>query len=532
MHRHTQALVAQLEALLGPMAQWPGVFFGDTLTLAERRQARARMQCGTESIVFVYRRKHETLPSVVLSSEALYVCDPYVRIELMNVQWPAQPGPPPVFPLAEGPLALGPLMREDQPAVMALGTAWTAIVNANRQVAPPTPSPFEVPGPLAAHAHAVLRAKYGRVGPTNLRVDALIYDAVACVGTGLDPFAQEVPLAVLANPDDLTEMVLLTDQRLIARTPSGPVMAHYGALNTVQPGSTGLISASLVMHAPGATQVLKLGMLASQVSALGRFLFDVCALPPHERRAPPEVFAPPPDDVTGAKTARAAREGRDPQLAVLFDAISSALARGELTAPVGRDLVERARLLHRMELYARGMYQGLWLSALAPNDLAFLCGRVIGTPRNVLVAPSGVLSAEFIVRPTMGPSAGQYAGAAVSTAAGLAVGALFGVGWVSVPRVPKPVALRAVIHPAPWGSAFQLLATDHGARPVTETYPSIFARLDESLARGEQQLLFLRALFGWNPTAEALLSLPAETVNSRVRDLLGDASRLDVFHAT
>lgn len=529
MSIYTEALRAQLAGLLGPMFSWPWVHAGQSLTREVARKARVAMQTSREEILLVYFSYGDKKPSVVVTDAALYLSDPFVRIEHARLQWPAQPGNPPVFPLAEGPLALGNRIRDDNPTVAIFGTAWTAIVNANQEAGPPKPVPFEVPGPLAAHARSILVSPKIRVGPTNMRADALIYDAVAMLGSGVDPFAQETPLAIIADPDDISELVLLTDQRLLAVTPNGPVYAPYAALTTVQPGGKGLISASITMHAQGAVQVLKLEKLMDEAQLLGRFLFDLTRAPPHERRAPPVPFNPGADDPTGAKAALATDAGADPQLGVVFDAILGALARNELSPAVGRDLVERARLAYRMEQYARGMYQGMWISPLPPTDLACLCGRVLGPSSNVAMDPSGALMGEFVLRGP-GPTGADLGKAAVSTAAGLAVGLLFGVGWVSVPRGPRVTRVRALIRPAPWGSGFMLSNEEYGgSKPLTQASPFLFAKLDEALSKGEQQLLFLRSLYGWNADPNALLSLTAEAVSARVRELTGDGARIDVF---
>src|SRR5262249_35138752 len=159
--------------------------------------------------------------------------------------------------------------------------------------------------------------------------------------------------------------------------------------------------------------------------AIASFLQALARVHPGYRVPPSRPLATPtPDDPTGGIAAQADLWSRDVRVLPLLGMAIEGHKKGWMPAELGADLVRRAMPFDRTLAYGGGSHEGWWTSPLGAPDLGYAFSRMLGEPYNV-TQEGNARVLDFRMESRSG------AGAAASTAIGLASLAVFGVGWVS-----------------------------------------------------------------------------------------------------
>ncbi len=281
--------------------------------------------------------------------------------------------------------------------------------------------------PMVHLAMTHLRDKEIALAP-QLPLDEM-HVAVARYGVGMDYPAGEEPLAFLKHDfpsrgerQGAFVSYVVTDRRLFGRVeasneprafPNVP-FAHVTNVRL----DAGLLSSSLFVDLGGTTQ---------KVPVYGKklypFFMGLGYVPPHARSFPP--LAPPvptPEDPTGAWGELQRVRSGDPRAFVPLRVLFDAHKRGVVSLEEAAVLVDRMRLLARGLQWGRGMNQQHWLSTLSRPHLAMVSRILLGEPY-AHYPTQGAETVDF----ALGAS-GARASAAASTAVGLAMLAVVGVG--------------------------------------------------------------------------------------------------------
>jgi hypothetical protein len=160
---------------------------------------------------------------------------------------------------------------------------------------------------------------------------------------------------------------------------------------------------------------------------------------------------------------------------------------------MAQDFVHRVVLNARTIQLGRGMTNGQWLSPISRDDLSTCAVFTFGQPVGMEEGATRIL--RFRLEGGL-----DLAGAAVSTAAGVAALAIFGVGWVSTPgkRVTDFCMSAAE---SPCSSGFTLSLGDGRSVP-----PELLGHADTKLLGLEEALVARRILYGWQADVESIMA--------------------------
>lgn len=459
---------------------------------------------------------------VLISSHALYCDDPRVRIELGWLQYP------PTYPAgaSEGPHVWTPhgevkLKRMILDDVQA---AWTRVLstivnlNTGRAVGPAKTSPIEGALGELAMRHLVHRdILLSPAIPTSK-----LHKAAAHFADWLDHANGERLIAYLDETalGGGDEGLALTDRRVLARVSDKHFMVPYSALVAVD-GNKGFLEKKVAISAGQFSGQIPLLTNSDACENVVQFLRGVMTLPPNQRWAPAPTFANA-NDPTGAATLAAQLVAPDARVPLMLRYVYEATARGVMGAAMGRDLVERIHVIHQTLAYGRGAQYGFLISPLHGQDLAFLLQGVFGDP----LAVTGDATTR-IMDFAVGRS-GSAVGAAASSAVGLAMLAVVGVGWVSTPK--KTIqGVRLSLRDLGRGTGFAAQGVRGGALlPLQEVEPEVLGWVLDALDDLEALTILQRAVFGWQVPAHQLFSVDHPTLAHHVQSVIG-AVDLSVF---
>jgi hypothetical protein len=348
--------------------------------------------------------------------------------------------------------------------------------------------------------------------------------ALASSGAGLDHLAGERPLALGEDSDgQFTNFFLLTDRRLAGRNDAHFRQAHafqieHAAITGVayEPGFRKLDQQSDHVTLPSlrifAGDTIVDATIPAFIEPLGQYVAAISQIVAEDRspsiRPPTE---PTDDDPTGAEVASRTLQAWSPRCSRMLQLISNGVRRRLLPLETGRDLAARVVLLYRTMVFGRGMTNGWWSSPLSAGDLRYAILMVMGRPVQEFQRDE-IYCAYFEVSGGSGASK-----AAASSAAGLAALALFGAGWVSIPRRTKQT-IRVAITGAPSHSTFNLsLVAGPRLFSLSSVNPEMLRSVWSALVQHEDQLMFMRCAFGWGSPADQLVNLPESVVAARLR---------------
>jgi hypothetical protein len=340
----------------------------------------------------------------------------------------------------------------------------------------------------------------------------------------MDHLAGEHALALGEDSDGkFTNFFLLTDRRLAGRNDAYFRQAHafqieHAAITGVayEPGFRKLDQQSNFLTSPSlrifAGDTIVDATIPAFIQPIGQYVVAISQITA-ENRSPSisPLTAPTDDDPTGAEGASRALHAWSPRCSRMLQLISNGVRRLLIPLETGRDLAARVVVLYRTMVFGRGMTNGWWLSPLSAGDLRYAILRALGRP--VLEFQRDQIHySDFEV------SGGSGAGkAAASSVAGVAALALFGAGWVSVPRRTKQT-IRVAITGASSHSMFDLSLVD-GPRlfSLSLVNPEMLRSIWIALVQHEDHLMFMRCAFGWGSPADQMVSLPESVVTTRLR---------------
>lgn len=461
----------------------------------------------------------------LITTHALYCDEPRLRIELGFLQYP------PTYP--EGPAESPRVWTPHGEAKLKKMTlddvqgAWTrvlaAIVNVNtgRAVAPQSAAP--VAGPLGELAMRHLVHEDILLSPAI--PTPKLHKAATHFSDWLD-YANGEQLIAYLDETALgggSEGVALTDRRLLAHVGDKHWIVPYGALVGVD-ASKGFLEKKLALAAGPYSGQIPLISRANACENLVQFLRGVTQLPPDQRWVPAPSFASA-NDPTGAATLAGSLVAPDPRVPLMLQYVHEATARSVMSVEMGFDLVERIHVVHRTLAHGRGAQQGFRISPLHGEDFSFLLHGVFGAPLGV--AGDG---ATRVLDFAVGRS-GSAVGAAASSAVGLAMLAVVGVGWVSTPK--KTIqGVRMTLRDLGRGTGFAAHGALGGALyPLQDIEPEVLDWVVDALDDLEALTIFERAVFGWQVPAADLFGVDPNALAHRVHALLGPAD-LSPFRPT
>ena len=231
-----------------------------------------------------------------------------------------------------------------------------------------------------------------------------------------------------------------------------------------------------------------------------------------DRLVPPryDLVCATPDDPTGA--GYALQFARNPQAIMAIRLAFEAFTRGQFPEVAAKDLVGRATLLERTAAFGRGQHAGWWISPLSPNDLVHAFSGFFGRP--VGAQQQGeVWALDFKVDDK---SAGK---ALAASAAGLAAGALLGVGWISLPGVRIKDLRLSFLDAAPFTRFVVQALYKAEYAPLYAVSHKLMASLALSLREPESRLTLLRSAFGWQEPPDQLAASPPSRLELRLKEL-------------
>ncbi len=471
---------------------------------------------------------------VLVTSHALYFDDPKTRIDLAEVVHP------PVFPegvtnqgrlrTARGEVLLPVILGDDESEIVR--QVLLAVVSINRGTTSGVIPSLE--GPIGALAAQFLEHKDVNLAP-NLPREKL-RSAAATFTDWLDHASGERALAFLDETalGKGDEGVLLTDRRLLAYTEASAkhVMIPYGAMTNVT-ASKGFLEKKLQISAEHFSGEVPLITCADAIEPLALFLRGLLQLPPDQRWTPPIAYGSA-HDPSGAFGLLETLGAPDVRIPLMLRYVGELSRQGAMPPAMGADLVARIHMLHRTLTFGRGMARGFRQSPLHGADFHFMLSTVFGEPIRVTsnpVPPDPYQGTPAQVHHSLDFALGSrsnVAGAAASTAVGLALLAVVGVGWVSTPK-RNLESVRVVITDLPSSTGFAALGVLGGRiAPLAEVDPKVLGFLLGALDDLEALITFYRAVFGWELAPNQLFQYGAE-LRARVAHVLGptDLSTFD-----
>ncbi|PWT91645.1 MAG: hypothetical protein C5B55_07785 [Blastocatellia bacterium] len=341
----------------------------------------------------------------------------------------------------------------------------------------------------------------------------IIQKGIAASGVGLDHTIGERVVAVGDNSRnrEFEEFFMLTDRQITGRHGRSFFQSGLEEIVSVSEGSSFGIPTVRLQKTSGPIEI-KIGTLSRQVIP---YLRELCERPAGTRtpQANP-IPTPTPSDLMNDSWASTNAALLGPACEQMMLVVVTSFRRNTLSFEASSNLITRIILQSRNSLFGRGMASGWWISPLPLGDLQEAISRLVGSPRNVSQHPNLVVG-DFDL-----PRSGAATKAVASSAAGLAAAALFGVGWVSVPR--KTVSrLRISLSCGPGMTCFQI----DGAESKTFVrlsflMPSLLSKCLEVLNNLEEILLYRRVLFGWEESAAQLLMKSDDELSERLRQII------------
>ncbi len=459
---------------------------------------------------------------VLITDRAVYLSEPVLRIEIAEITTPPSPAdgdnPGGVLSVGGDPVALPDLLEKK--ALDALHFMLEAIARSNRGEAAPVDNEPPVAGPVGHIALEHLQSEHIQLAPRIPREK--LQNAAGRFGDWIDYAAGEEALAFVDETvmGSGKEATLLTDRRLLASMDDKHFVVPYAALQGVSLGS-GFVTKKMSVNAgPYSCEIPLTNDAAPQVAA---FLNALLALPPDHRQV---AWTSPtsPEDPSGATRLLAQLSQLEPRAALLLRFIEEMTRRGQMPPDIGADFASRAALLHRTVTQGRGLSQTWRLSPLSSADFAYVLQTVFGQPLGHWPEPDRQ-TFDFATGGTGGVGA-----AAVSTAVGLSVMAVVGVGWYSVPKQNVRV-VRLVLTDLPGSCGFIALG-DAGPHfvPVVELAPELLDWIINALAGAEAQLLLFRTVFGWSASPAELYAQPPHLLQQQITGAIGPVD-LSLFGA-
>lgn len=261
--------------------------------------------------------------------------------------------------------------------------------------------------------------------------------------------------------------------------------------------------------------------------SLTRLFHSLAVAPPAQRTLGTAELTTHDHDAVGARGVAQRLVSGDPRLYLLAQLIDAQYARGVLRPTEAGDLLRRVQLFDATRVGGRAQHQGAWLSVLPRSIL----GEAL---RGALGAAQGPWHDGYAEHYEFNLGAGgrNVAGAAASTALGLASLAVLGVGWVSVPGGASLARLRLSLVDYPCGAGF-VLAGSTGSTwgPMPLSAAPMLRGVLSGLCDLEARYLLLRAAHPATVPDAALFDTPAETVVADVTAAIGPCD-LSVFLAT
>lgn len=499
------------------------VFVAPNIPNKKLNGARSYAQLGAETPLLVFDNTvfGSAKDGVVITNLALYANTHRGRVDLAWIrsvpQFDSVRG---TLLTPHGPVELPTMIGTD--AQDAFVRALELIVgwNTGALVAPVDAPPVEgLLGHLVMQHLAASKLDVGARAPKRKLLNA----AAACA-EWLDPLGGERLVAygdetVMGKGD---EFVALTDRRLLARLPGEVIDVPYARVLGAR-ADKGTLGYKLVIDTVDGPRKLVLAQMDGSTPAIAGFLNGVAALPYEQRWSPPPALATP-GDPSGAAALAQRLPVPDPRLPVLLRLVQAGLAGGAMSVEAARDHVERVRLFAANAAAGRGSAQGMRVSPLHGEDLAVVLGEALGQPAGVAGDHTTRMYDYRLV------SRGSAAGAAASTAVGLAALAIVGVGWVSRPGSRTTLVRVAMRH---LGSAtgFAAYALSGAPRPLAEVDAELFGGMLATLADAEPVVILGRVLWGWHAHATSLLATPPGAFMQRVSAAIGPVDLSPFFAA-
>lgn len=337
--------------------------------------------------------------------------------------------------------------------------------------------------------------------------------ACSFVGVGLDHVSSEIPLAFADEPVgvELQHYFLATDRRIFGRYENRPYCIAYPDIAQIQYFAGPRGPELEIVHAQGRQRL----SFPSTVEPLARFLQTIAAQHPTQR-TPPEspLVTPRADDPAGAWLA-CGRLAEDARAGLIARVVAEKVARSEVPASGGSDLVARVTLHHRLAMRGPGAKDGWWLSALSAQDLATVFVWLVGAP--VSHQMQGPMH-QIVYAVPMGPPPTDPS---AQTAMGLAARATAGVGWMAHGG-PMVGHLRLTMRDTPSSSSFTIEGSTGGPPAhLTALAPGLQAGVLGALSHVEAHLLLCRAIYGWSMPSDQLGTIPGNDLVANASGIVG-----------
>lgn len=442
---------------------------------------------------------------MLLTDRAAYFDAPRARVPIEAITHPPVAGKPATLPTPMGVVTL-PSMVDD--CAVAMLRALRAVAFFNRGAARHPFGHAAVPGPVGDAAMAL---RHPDLAVAPMLPARAVHAGSNVAHAWLDHDAGEELLCFLdeAVGRDGSRGIALTDRRIIAYGDS-PIDVPYGSLTGVSL-KTGMLTQSILLMTPmGAAKVDSIAPEAV-VRTVTDFLVRLGSIPPPQRQSWPGP-APGPDDPSGAMAAMASIPWPDLRVAALLELVHAATARGAVPPESARDLVARALRLQRTLRGGHGRSGAMQRSPLSAADLEATLVQLLGAP-SWYGFDGGWRTVDFDLS-----RAGSGLGAVASSAVGLTLLAVVGVGWVSFGSGTQVQRIRARIAEGPGGAGFAL--QDPQGAPLARGAAKLAGGVLESLADASASVLLRRVLCGWEAPLDALLREPPASLDQRARALV------------
>jgi hypothetical protein len=362
--------------------------------------------------------------------------------------------------------------------------------------------------------HALIWQHLGR---KDIRLfPELAYDtanfALLCANAGLDHLLGEQAMAFgdQSVKGKFQVYFLVTDRQICGCLNERRFQIAYRDIQAVR-AKPGILLAELKVQTGNLWHDIAMGDF---YQGLAGFLQALAQTPPRFREPPPRPLCEPGHgDPSGAETALARLPYGEPRTEILLMYVGEMARRGIMPELVARDFTARIVLHYRNAVLGRGMSQGWMLSPLSAQDLSALFFWSFGAPLSMSDHP--VRICDFAL-----PTKSNLAGAAASTALGLASLAAFGIGWVSAPGKSPPKEFRLAVTDRPACACFRINGPRSELSLVYEG-PNLLGKLLGMLLEHESALLLRRVVTGWSASTEELAAMPFEEAARRLQEVLG-----------
>ena len=345
----------------------------------------------------------------------------------------------------------------------------------------------------------------------------LVERAIASSGVGLDHALGEHVLAIgdYSMHHDLTIFFMVTDRRVAGRR--GRIFFHAPLTEITQVvDRTNLVTANLKIHL--SSSHIADATVGSFTKALGAYLTALSQIPPLERvPAPIPLPTPTLEELSSPEWVQSIPDHLSGACEQMLSLVSARFRRGQISIEAARNLVPRIFLQNRNALYGRGMQSSWWLSPLTVSDLGEIIQWMLGQPV-AKYQQENLYTYDFATGQKS--NAGR---AAASTAVGLAAAGLLGFGWVSI--AGKTLRnIRTMLSGAPGMTYLGVQGLQSTQfEPLSALQPEVMNKLLQTLTRSEESLLYRRIAYGWEASAEELMSKTDQEVQSQSGNLTASA---------